>query len=75
MVLAVIHEAKMTGIASELTSMDDILAVKIVYRTKHLFDGLRCILLCEFALLADTVEQLAPGRQFRDNVVFVLLKR
>lgn len=65
----------MTGIANKLTSVDDVLAVKIVYRTKHLFNGLRSILLCEFALLADTVEQLASGCQFRDNVVFVLLKR
>lgn len=54
--------------------MNDILAVKIVDRTKHLFDCLGCIFLCEFALLADTVKQLASCRQFRDNVVFVLLQ-
>lgn len=48
--------------------------MKIVDRTKHLFDCLGCILLCEFALLADTIKQLASRRQFRDNVVFVLLE-
>lgn len=64
----------MMGIADELTSVDDILAVEIVYRAQHLFNGLRRILLCKFALLADTVEQLASGRQFRNDIVFVLLQ-
>lgn len=63
------------GLASEggdRTSMNDVLAVKIVHRSKHLFDGLRSVFLREFALLANAVEQLAPGRQLRDDVVFVL---
>src|SRR3569833_235397 len=55
-----------------LTSMDDVLGVEIVDGAEHLLDGLRGILLCELALLADPVEQLAARRQLGDDVVLVL---
>lgn len=51
--------------------MDDILAVKIVDGTQDLLDGLRGILLREFSLFADTVEQLSAGGEFHHNVVLV----
>lgn len=54
------------------TSVDNILAVKVVNRAKHLLDGLGGILLCELALFADAIKQLATSCQLGDNVVFVL---
>jgi hypothetical protein len=43
----------------EPTSMDDVVAMKVVYGAENLFDSLRGILLGELALLADTVEKLS----------------
>lgn len=52
--------------------MDNVLAVKVVDSSKDLLDGLRSILFCEFALLADAIEELAASCQFRHNVILVL---
>lgn len=52
--------------------MYNIVYVKVVDCTENLLDGLRRILFCELALLANAIEQLAASSKFRDNVVFVL---
>lgn len=52
--------------------MNHILAVEVVDCAQDLLDSLGGILLCEFALLANTVEQLASRRQLCYNVVLVL---
>lgn len=52
--------------------MDNVVLVQVVHRIQDLFDGLRCILLGELALLTNPVEQLASGRKLGDNVVLVL---
>lgn len=54
--------------------MYDILAVKVVHGVEDLAYRLRGILLREFALLADAVEELTACRQLRHDVVFVLSK-
>lgn len=41
--------------------MNDVALVQIVHGIKHLANGLRRILLSELAILADTIEQLAPS--------------
>jgi hypothetical protein len=41
--------------------MDNIILVKVVHGLQDLTYGLSSILFCEFALLADTVEQLSAG--------------
>lgn len=51
--------------------MNNIVAVKVVDSAEHLLDGLRSVLLCELALLADAVEQLSTGRKLRDDVVLI----
>lgn len=52
--------------------MDHIVLVKVVDGAENLFDGLRCVLFCEFSLLADAIEELAARRQLSDDVVLVL---
>lgn len=46
--------------------------VEIVDCVKDLLDGLRSILLCEFALFANAVEKLTTRSEFGDNVPLVL---
>jgi len=46
--------------------------MQIVDSFEYLTDCLGRILLREFSLLADTIEQLATGRQLSHNVIFVL---
>lgn len=55
-----------------LTSVNDILAVQVIDSPEYLLNSRGSIFFCELALLADAVEELTTGRQFRDNVVFVL---
>jgi hypothetical protein len=57
---------------AELTSVDDVILVEIIDRFKDLPDGLGSVLLGEFALLTNAVEQLSTSRQLGYNVVFVL---
>jgi len=52
--------------------VDYIVVVQIVYGTQHLLDGLRRILLGEFALFANAVEELATSRELGDDVILVL---
>lgn len=52
--------------------MDHVFAMQVVDGSEDLLDGLRGILFCEFALLADTIEKLAASCQFRHDVVLVL---
>lgn len=52
--------------------MNDILAVQVIDSPEYLLDSRGSIFFCELPLLADAVEKLATGRQFRDDVVFVL---
>ena len=54
------------------TPMDNVALVEVVHRFKDLFDGLRCIFLCEFSLVADAIEELSTRSQLRNNVVLVL---
>jgi hypothetical protein len=55
--------------------VNDVVLVKIVDSFHDLPDGLRRILLGEFALLGDAVEELSSRRQLGDNVVLVLNRR
>lgn len=55
-----------------LTSVDNVLAVKVVDSPKYLLDSRGSILFCKLALLADTIEQFATNCQLSDNVIFVL---
>lgn len=52
--------------------MDDIVVVQIVDGVEDLANCLGGILLSEFPLLADTIEQLSARSQLRDDVVLVL---
>ncbi len=52
--------------------MDHILSVQVIDGFKHLMDGLRGILLCEFALLANAIEQFSAGSKLGNNVPLVL---
>ena len=52
--------------------MNDIVVVEVVDGVEHLPNRLGSVLFCEFALVANPVEQLAAGRQLSHNVVFVL---
>lgn len=52
--------------------MDNIPPVEVVDGVEHLPDGLRGVLLGEFAIFADAVEQFASSGQLGDNVEFVL---
>lgn len=55
--------------------MNDILAVEVVDSLEDLSYGLGGILLCEFALFANTVEQFSSRRKLGDDVVLVLPAR
>lgn len=70
--LAVCSVAPIKLEVSRCTSVNHILAVEVVNRAQNLLDRLGGILLCEFTLLANTVEQLASRRQLCYNVVLVL---
>lgn len=52
--------------------MNDIVVVEIVNSLKHLAYSLGSILLREFAVLADPVEEFPSSRQLGDYVVFIL---
>ncbi len=52
--------------------MYHIVLVQVVHGPENLLDRLRGVLLREFALLADPVEQLSTGGKLGDDVVFVL---
>lgn len=49
--------------------------MEIVDGIEDLLDGLGGVLFGKLALLADAVEELAAGRQLRDDVVFILEMR
>lgn len=53
--------------------MYNIVLVKIVDCAEDLLDGLGSVLFSEFALVANTVEQLSSSCQLGDNVEFVLV--
>ena len=55
-----------------LTAMNDVVLVEVVDGAQDLLDGLRSILFGEFSLFADSVEELASGRELSDDVVLVL---
>ena len=59
-------------LAGSLTSMNYIVVMKVVHSFQDLFDCLRCIFFCKFAIFADTVEELSTGSQLGNNVVFIL---
>lgn len=52
--------------------MDDIVLVQVVDSLQDLLDGLGAVLLGEFALLANAVEQLSTRSELRDDVILVL---
>lgn len=54
------------------TPVDNLVPVKEVDSVKDLFDSLGGILLCELALLANPVKELAASGQLGHNVEFVL---
>jgi hypothetical protein len=56
----------------KLTSMDDILVVQIVHRLEYLLDRLGCILFCELALVADSIEEFSSCGKLGDDVVLIL---
>jgi hypothetical protein len=55
-----------------LTSVDDVVLVKVVDRLHDLTNRLCGVLFGELALLADAIEQLSARRQLCHNVVLVL---
>jgi len=57
---------------SLLTSVDDIVVVEVVDGIEHLPNRLGSVLLCELALVANAVKQLAARCQLGHNVIFVL---
>jgi hypothetical protein len=54
------------------TAVDDIVLVQVVDSLQDLLDGLGAVLLGEFALLANAVEQLSTRSELRDDVILVL---
>lgn len=56
------------------TSVDDIVLVKVVDGVEDLLYGLGGILLGEFALVADSIEEFAAGSKLRDDIELVLRK-
>lgn len=52
--------------------MDNIVSVEVVDGSEDLFYGLRSVLLGEFALLANPVEELSSGGKLSDDIIFVL---
>ena len=52
--------------------MDHVTLVQVVHGLEHLANRFRCILFGKLALLANAVEQFAPGSELRDNVPFIL---
>jgi hypothetical protein len=52
--------------------VDNIVVVEVVDGIKHLSNSLSSVFLRKLSLVADTVEQLAAGRQLGYDVVFVL---
>ncbi len=53
-------------------SVYHIVLVQVVHGPENLLDRLRGVFLREFALLADSIEQLSAGRKLSDDVVLVL---
>ena len=54
------------------TSVDAVVLVQVVHCIENLTDRLGSVLLGEFALLTNAIEQLSASRQLCHNVVFVL---
>ena len=52
--------------------MDNVIVMQVVHRRQDFLDRLGCILLCEFAVLADAVEKLSASSQLGHDVVLVL---
>lgn len=52
--------------------MNNIVFMQVVDCVQDLLDGLRSILLCEFALLADAVEQFTASRELCNDIELVL---
>lgn len=57
-----------------LTSMNNVVLVKVVYGAEDLLDCLRGILFRELALFTNSIEELAALSQLCNDVVFVLLQ-
>ena len=54
------------------TSVNNVVFMKVVDCVQDLLDGLRGILLGEFALLADAVEQFTADRELCNDIELVL---
>jgi len=55
-----------------LTSVHDVVVVKVVHGLKDLLHGMGSVFLCKLAILANPVEKLSASGQLSDNVVLVL---
>lgn len=56
----------------KITSVNNIVLMQVVDGTENLLDSLRGVLLGEFALFANPIEQLSSSRKLGDDVIFIL---